>query len=85
MSNLMPYVVSEFSSHSLIPTIGIVASVMSGVLKLPVARMIDSWGRPQGLAAMILLATAGLVLMAMSTNVKTYAASEVCMPAVVRA
>lgn len=81
MSNLMPYVVSEFSSHSLIPTIGIVASVMSGVLKLPVARMIDSWGRPQGLAAMILLATAGLVLMAMSTNVKTYAASEVRMPA----
>lgn len=77
MSNLMPYVVSEFSSHSLIPTIGIVASVMSGVFKLPVARMIDSWGRPQGLAAMIFLATTGLILMALSSNVKTYAASEV--------
>ncbi|KXJ88897.1 major facilitator superfamily domain-containing protein [Microdochium bolleyi] len=77
MSNLMPYVVSEFSSHSLIPTIGIVASVMSGVFKLPVARMIDSWGRPQGLAAMIFLATTGLILMALSSNVKQYAASEV--------
>ncbi|EMR69890.1 hypothetical protein MGN70_010952 [Eutypa lata] len=77
MSNLMPYVVSEFSSHSLIPTIGIVASIMSGVLKLPMAKMIDSWGRPQGLAAMITLATAGLVLMALCQNVKTYAAAEV--------
>ncbi len=77
MSNLMPYVVSEFSSHSLIPTIGIVASIMSGVLKLPIAKMIDSWGRPQGLAAMITLATAGLVLMALCGNVKTYAAAEV--------
>ncbi|KAH9886120.1 MFS general substrate transporter [Xylariomycetidae sp. FL2044] len=77
MSNLMPYVVSEFSSHSLIPTIGIVASIMSGVLKLPVAKMIDSWGRPQGLAMMISLATFGLILMALCQNVKTYAASQV--------
>ncbi|RYP02156.1 hypothetical protein DL764_005951 [Monosporascus ibericus] len=77
MSNLMPYVVSEFSSHSLIPTIGIVASIMSGVLKLPIAKMIDSWGRPQGLAFMIALATAGLVLMALCQSVKSYAAAEV--------
>ncbi|KAI0180574.1 putative siderophore iron transporter mirB [Hypoxylon sp. FL1284] len=77
MSNLMPYVVSEFNSHSLIPTIGIVASIMSGVLKLPIAKMIDSWGRPQGLACMIVMATTGLVLMAASRDVKTYAAAEV--------
>ncbi|XXH04544.1 hypothetical protein Hte_010961 [Hypoxylon texense] len=77
MSNLMPYVVSEFSSHSLIPTIGIVASIMSGILKLPIAKIIDSWGRPQGLACMIVLATTGLVMMAASRDVKTYAAAEV--------
>ncbi|KAI1096639.1 putative siderophore iron transporter mirB [Rostrohypoxylon terebratum] len=77
MSNLMPYVVSEFSAHSLIPTIGIVASIMSGILKLPIAKMIDSWGRPQGLAAMIALATLGLVLMAACRDVQTYAAAEV--------
>ncbi|KAI4867122.1 putative siderophore iron transporter mirB [Hypoxylon rubiginosum] len=77
MSNLMPYVVSEFSSHSLIPTIGIVASIMSGILKLPIAKVIDSWGRPQGLACMIVLATTGLVMMAASRDVKTYAAAEV--------
>lgn len=77
MSNLQPYVVSEFHSHSLIPTIGIVASIMSGILKLPIAKLIDSWGRPQGLACMIALATTGLVLMAACQDVKTYAAAEV--------
>ncbi|KAI1760366.1 putative siderophore iron transporter mirB [Hypoxylon sp. FL1150] len=77
MSNLMPYVVSEFNSHSIIPTIGIVASIMSGILKLPIAKIIDSWGRPQGLACMIIFATTGLVLMAASPNVKTYAAAMV--------
>ncbi|KAI2468977.1 MFS general substrate transporter [Annulohypoxylon bovei var. microspora] len=77
MSNLTPYVVSEFSAHSLIPTIGIVASIMSGIFKLPIAKMIDSWGRPQGLAVMIALATFGLVLMAACQDVQTYAVSEV--------
>ncbi|OTA99096.1 hypothetical protein M426DRAFT_325440 [Hypoxylon sp. CI-4A] len=77
MSNLMPYVVSEFSAHSLIPTIGIIASIMSGILKLPIAKMIDSWGRPQGLAFTIALATFGLVLMAACRDVKTYAAAQV--------
>ncbi|KAI0887598.1 MFS general substrate transporter [Annulohypoxylon maeteangense] len=77
MSNLTPFVVSEFSAHSLIPTIGIVASIMSGIFKLPIAKMIDSWGRPQGLAVMIALATFGLVLMAACQDVQTYAAAEV--------
>ncbi|KAI0481357.1 putative siderophore iron transporter mirB [Xylariaceae sp. FL0804] len=77
MSNLMPYVVSEFKSHSLIPTIGIVASILSGVLKLPVARVIDTWGRPRGLAATIALATGGLALMAACRDVASYAAAQV--------
>ncbi|KAI1849761.1 hypothetical protein JX265_008099 [Neoarthrinium moseri] len=77
LSNLTPYVTSEFSSHSLIPTIGIVSSVLSGVLKLPISKVIDAWGRPQGLAAMIVLASIGLILMAACQDVKTYAAAQV--------
>ncbi|KAM0818619.1 putative Major facilitator superfamily (MFS) profile domain-containing protein [Seiridium cardinale] len=77
LSNLTPFVTSEFSSHSLIPTIGIVSSILSGVLKLPISKIIDAWGRPQGLAAVIVLATIGLILMAVCQNVKTYAAAQV--------
>ena len=77
ISNLTPYVTSEFSSHSLIPTISIVASVLSGVLKLPIAKIIDLWGRPQGLFVVVVLATVGLVLMASCNNIRTYAAAQV--------
>ncbi|KAI1191230.1 MFS general substrate transporter [Nemania serpens] len=75
--NLMPYVVSEFSSHSLIPTIAILSNILSGVLKLPVAKIIDSWGRPQGFASTTLLATLGLLLMSVCQGVQTYAAAQV--------
>ncbi|KAI0545642.1 MFS general substrate transporter [Xylaria curta] len=75
--NLMPYVVSEFSSHSLIPTIAIVSNILSGVLKLPVAKIIDSWGRAQGFASMTLLAALGLLLMSLCRDVQTYAAAQV--------
>ncbi|KAJ2973087.1 hypothetical protein NUW58_g9029 [Xylaria curta] len=77
MFNLMPYVVSEFSSHSLIPTIAIVSNILSGVLKLPVAKIIDSWGRAQGFATMTFIAALGLVLMSLCRNVETYAAAQV--------
>ncbi|KAH6647224.1 siderophore iron transporter [Truncatella angustata] len=77
LSNLTPYVTSEFHSHSLIPTIEIVSSILSGVLKLPISKIIDAWGRPQGLAAMIVLATLGLILMAVCQSVETYAAAQV--------
>ncbi|RYC61245.1 hypothetical protein CHU98_g4968 [Xylaria longipes] len=75
--NLMPYVVSEFESHSLIPTIAIVSNILSGVLKLPVAKIIDSWGRAQGFASTTLLAALGLLLMSLCRDVQTYAAAQV--------
>jgi MFS family permease len=75
-SNLLPYVVSDFSAHSLIPTIAIISSILSGVLKLPIAKMIDTWGRPQGVAVMTALATLGLVLMSVCKGVKTYAVAK---------
>lgn len=75
--NLVPYVVSDFSAHSLLPAISITAYVLSGVLKLPIAKLVDTWGRPQGLAVMSGLATLGLVLMAVCSGVKTYAAAQI--------
>ncbi|KAH8658408.1 MFS general substrate transporter [Xylariales sp. PMI_506] len=77
LSNLTPYITSEFSSHSLIPTIEIVSSILSGVLKLPISTFIDGWGRPQGLAVMVVVSATGLTLLAASQNIQTYAAARV--------
>lgn len=76
-SNLMPYVVSDFSAHSLIPAIGITSHILSGVLKLPIAKLIDTWGRAQGFVVTTALATLGLVLMALCRDIKTYAAAQI--------
>ncbi|PVH80947.1 MFS general substrate transporter [Cadophora sp. DSE1049] len=75
--NLMAYVVSDFSAHSLIPVIGIVSGIMSGVLKLPIAKLLDLWGRAEGFAFMTLIGTTGLLLMAVCRNVETYAVAQV--------
>lgn len=75
-NNLLPYVMSDFSSHSLIPVMRIVSQILSGVLKLPIAQLINIWGRPQGLIIMTSLITIGLILMAVCNNVQTYAAAQ---------
>jgi MFS family permease len=75
--NLTPYVLSGFESHSLIPVIGIVANVLPGACRLAVAKMLDLWGRPYGFAVMCSVAILGLILMATSHSVETYAAAQV--------
>ncbi|KAH8668873.1 putative MFS siderophore transporter [Xylariales sp. PMI_506] len=76
-SNLTPYVISDFSAHSLIPTIAVVCNVMSAATYLPQAKLLDIWGRPLGFALMAGLATLGLVLMATCQGIYTYCAAQV--------
>jgi hypothetical protein len=45
--------------------------------KLPLAKILDTWGRPQGLALMAFIWTIGFVMMAACRNVQTYAAAQV--------
>ncbi|KAL1870000.1 hypothetical protein VTK73DRAFT_2843 [Phialemonium thermophilum] len=74
---LNPYVTSAFQHHSLTPTVGILSSVIGGVCNLTVAKILDIFGRPQGYAISLLLATIGLIMMAATTNVEMYAAAQV--------
>lgn len=77
MYPLLPYVYSAFQAHSLIPTTFIVSSVVGAVIRLPLAKILDLWGRAQGLALMIGLFTIGCITMAACQNVFTYAAASV--------
>lgn len=76
-ANLTPYVVSVYEGHSLLTAINIVSNIMSGVFYLPIAKILDIWGRPIGLAFTAGLATIGLVLMATTTTLATYGAAQV--------
>lgn len=74
---LAAYVTSNFAEHSLTATTSIMASLIGGLTQLPLAKILDIWGRPQGFALMVLLLTVGLIMMAGCQNVETYAAAQV--------
>ncbi|KAH0828318.1 hypothetical protein AYO21_07313 [Fonsecaea monophora] len=74
---LTPYVTSNFQRHSLTATTGILSQIIGGLSKLPLAKILDVWGRPQGFILMVFLLTIGLIMMAACQNVETYAAAQV--------
>ncbi|KAF4634459.1 hypothetical protein G7Y89_g3664 [Cudoniella acicularis] len=76
-NSLTPYVTSSFQLHSLTAATSIMSSLIGGLFKLPLAKILDIWGRPQGFAAMVVLLEIGLIMMAACKNVETYAAAQV--------
>ncbi|EIN06039.1 MFS general substrate transporter [Punctularia strigosozonata HHB-11173 SS5] len=78
-NNLTAYVTSSFASHPLVATTSIVSSIVGGVTRLPIAKMLDVWGRAEGFLVMTVIATIGrcLIMMAACKNVETYAAAQV--------
>ncbi len=75
--SLMPYATSDFESHSLLTVINIVANAMSAAVYIPLAKMLDLWGRAEGFLLMIAFATLGLILMAASNGLATFCAAQV--------
>lgn len=74
---LTSYVTSDFALHSLTPTVGILSSIIGGVSKLTLAKILDVWGRPQGYLISITLATLGMAMMAGTKSVEMFAAAQV--------
>jgi len=78
LASLTPYVTSDFSSHSLLTVIGIVAGAMVSAVYIPMAKLLDVWGRAEGFALMVAFTTLGMILMAVSQNLETFCAAQVC-------
>ncbi|KAF7545339.1 hypothetical protein G7Z17_g9246 [Cylindrodendrum hubeiense] len=76
-SSLAPYVTSSFQAHSLTPTVSIFSSIIGGVFKLTLAKILDVFGRPQGYLLSVISLTMGLIMMAGCNTVETYAAAQV--------
>jgi hypothetical protein len=94
--NLSYYVTSSFALLPLTGTTSILSSVIGGVIKLPTAKFVDLVGRAEGFLIMTSFATigmrirclvsfavlifVGLIMMAATRNVQTYAAAQVRFP-----
>lgn len=74
---LNPYVTSSFSLHSLTAATYIMANIIGGLAKIPTAKILDTWGRPQGMALMLFIWVLGYIMKAACNNVQTYAAAQV--------
>ena len=75
--SLVPFVTSDFQSHSLLTVIGIVADAMTAAVYIPMAKLLDVWGRAEGFLLMVCSATLGTILMATSHNLSTFCAAQV--------
>ena len=54
------YATSAFRSHSLLPILTIIASMVSATIAFPVAKLIDNFGRAEGFAVVALCSTLGM-------------------------
>ncbi|QSZ37042.1 hypothetical protein DSL72_009134 [Monilinia vaccinii-corymbosi] len=75
--NLIPFATSSFTSHSLLTVINIVANAMTAAIYIPLAKMLDLWGRAEGFLLMVFFATIGLIMMAACNGITTFCAAQV--------
>ncbi|KAJ5810960.1 Major facilitator superfamily domain general substrate transporter [Penicillium robsamsonii] len=74
---LNPYVTSSFKAHSLSAVPTALGDVFAAATYLPVAKMMDVWGRAEGFLLMVICTTIGLVLMATCNRLEIYCAANV--------
>lgn len=77
LATLTTFVTSAFAQHSLTPTVTVISSIIGGVSNLTLAKILDVFGRQNGYLLSLILATIGLIMMAVCRNVEQYAAAEV--------
>ncbi|KAK4239623.1 major facilitator superfamily-domain-containing protein [Achaetomium macrosporum] len=75
--SLAAFAVSSFNNHSLLSTVYVVQGVVNAVIKPPMAKIADVFGRLEAFCICILLCVLGYIQMAASQNVETYASAQI--------
>ncbi|KAJ3571598.1 hypothetical protein NPX13_g5320 [Xylaria arbuscula] len=75
--NLTAFATSSFSSHSLIATVYVIQGVVNAVIKPPMAKIADVFGRLEAFTICIVLYVLGYIQQASSKNVQTFAAAQI--------
>lgn len=76
-ATMAPYATSAWSQHTLLTVIETVASALTGACYIPLAKLLDLWGRAEGFMLMVCMLSLGLVLQAAASNLPTYCAGRV--------
>ncbi|PWY72272.1 MFS general substrate transporter [Aspergillus heteromorphus CBS 117.55] len=76
-TNVYFYAYSNFSSASQVTTAAILATIIGGVLKLPIGKLLGIWGRAEGLIIFVAVYVLGLIILASCNGPNAYAAGYV--------
>lgn len=76
-ANVMPIAYSSFQTAPQISTANILASIIGGVLKLPIAKLLNVWGRAEGFFVFVVIYVVGLIILASCNGPNGYAAGYV--------
>lgn len=68
---------AHFAAAPQIGTANILSTVIGGVLKLPIARTLNVWGRAEGYLVFVAVYVIGLIILAASNGPNSYAAGYV--------
>ncbi|KAK4949112.1 Siderochrome iron transporter 2 [Elasticomyces elasticus] len=68
---------ADFQTAPAITTASILANIIGGVLKLPIAKTLNLWGRAEGYLVMFAIYVLGIIILAASTGPNSYAAGYV--------
>lgn len=75
--NVIANAYASFSSAPLISTAYILANIIGGVIKLPIAKMLNVWGRAEGFTFFLGVLLLGIIIVASCTGPSSYCAGYV--------
>lgn len=75
--SVQPNAFSNFKLAPQVSTANILASIIGGVLKLPIAKILNLWGRAEGFLVFLGVHIVGLIILAACNNPDSYAAGYV--------
>ncbi|KAH7038096.1 major facilitator superfamily domain-containing protein [Microdochium trichocladiopsis] len=75
--SVVAFATSAFGEHSLISTVYTIQGVVNAVIKPPMAKIADVFGRLEAFTLCILLYVLGYIQMAVSNNVETFASAQI--------
>lgn len=75
--NLTIFATSAFSSHALVATVGVVSGVVLSVVKPPISKVADVFGRLEAFSLSVFIYVIGYIQQAAADSVRTYAAAQI--------
>ncbi|KAF9883984.1 hypothetical protein FE257_002425 [Aspergillus nanangensis] len=76
-TNVVNYAYADFKEAPQVATANILYSIIGGVLKLPIAKVLNIWGRAEGFLIFVVVYTLGLVIVAACNGPDSFAAGYV--------